>query len=124
MNRQSCLIIAFFFSLLFISVSTTYLDVKQIVPLPLAVTKKIGENKIIVNVSWTSTGEILAAKAKGRLRCHPHDAVTVLNGLQDHVVGDNHTSYEVEVHKKDALVSCRTGIQDGVIFTWKFFFKT
>uniref|UniRef100_A0A1D1YST8 Coproporphyrinogen-III oxidase, aerobic n=1 Tax=Anthurium amnicola TaxID=1678845 RepID=A0A1D1YST8_9ARAE len=121
MNRQSIFVIAIFFSLLLVT-SSTYVEVKQMIPTTFTV-KKVSSSKIIVGVSWDGINEAEDEYVLTKLKCFS-DAVTVLNSPQDHVFGDRNTTYELAVHKNDALVRCRTGTID--IVNWKtiFYFRT
>ncbi|CAG8739398.1 26043_t:CDS:2, partial [Gigaspora rosea] len=105
MNCQSIFIIALFFSLLLVT-SSTYVEVKQVVPTTFTV-NKVNSSKIIVGVSWNGTKEADDVKTfteyvLTRLKCF-NDAVTVINSPQDHVFGDHSTTYELAVHKNDVL---------------------
>jgi hypothetical protein len=55
MNRQYIFVIAFFFSL-FLVTSSTYLEVKQVVPTTFTV-NKVNSSKIVVGISWDGTNE-------------------------------------------------------------------
>ncbi|RIB29956.1 hypothetical protein C2G38_812295 [Gigaspora rosea] len=121
MNEQSIFIIVFFFSLLLVT-SSTYVEIKQVVPTTFTV-NKVNSSKIIVGTSWDGTNEADDEYAAARLNCFSN-AVTVLNSPQDHVFGDRNTTYELAVHKTDVLVKCRAGFID--ITKWKnvFYFRT
>ncbi|RIB12470.1 hypothetical protein C2G38_2041803 [Gigaspora rosea] len=121
MNNQSIFIIVFFFSLPLVT-SSTYVEIKQLVPTTFTV-NKVNSSKIIVGVSWDGTNEADDEYVVGRLHCFSN-AMTVLNSPQDHVFGDRNTTYELAVHKTDVLVKCRTGKED--ITNWKnvFYFRT
>ncbi|CAG8450451.1 4112_t:CDS:2 [Ambispora leptoticha] len=124
MNRQSIFILAFVFSLLFVSASSDdNVPIKQVVPLLVNV-KKAGSDKLIVETAWTGTGEEKDEKVRARLRCFPRDAVTVKNSPQYLVFGKLKTSYEVIVHKKDTDVKCISGIFDIDSFKNTFSFRT
>ena len=55
MNRQSIFAIAFFFSLLLVT-SSTYVEVKQLVPTAFTV-DRVDSSKIILGVTWDGTNE-------------------------------------------------------------------
>ncbi|GBC00878.1 hypothetical protein RclHR1_00040029 [Rhizophagus clarus] len=121
MNRQFIFVITFFLSLLLVT-SSTYVEVKQVVPTTFTV-NRVHSSKIVVGISWDGTNEADDEYVLARLKCFG-DAVTVLNSPQDHVFGDRNTTYELAVHKNDALVRCRTGVKDIERWLTFFYFRT
>ncbi|KAF0536689.1 hypothetical protein F8M41_009084 [Gigaspora margarita] len=121
MNCQFIFIIAFFFSLLLVT-SSTYVEIKQVVPTTFTISK-VNSSKIILGVSWGGTNEADDEYVLTRLKCF-NDAVTVINSPQVHVFGDHSTTYELAVHKNDVLVRCRTGVRDIAKWLTFFYFRT
>ncbi|CAB4482352.1 uncharacterized protein OCT59_019831 [Rhizophagus irregularis] len=110
MNRLYTLIFILF-TFLFVTAFSEedLIPVKQVTANLLKI-RKVGDNKLIAEVTWDGTLERDDEPVKTKFRCFS-DAVTV-KGPKHGVFGDRKVNFELKVHKKNVNVKCRFGIFD------------
>ncbi|CAB4412677.1 unnamed protein product [Rhizophagus irregularis] len=122
MNRLHILIFILFTFLFATAFSKEDLvPVQEINPKPLKITK-VGQNKLIAEVTWDGTLENDNVPVRTKFRCFS-DAVTV-KGPKNAVFGDRGVKFEIKVNKKNVKVKCQYGVVDGTIFKKIIRFQT
>ncbi|CAJ0755265.1 14976_t:CDS:2 [Entrophospora sp. SA101] len=112
MNR---LLILSFVLLTFFFVNT--FSSEEVVPYKLIysrplILKRVGDNKVIVEVGWDGINEREDEPVRTRFKCFSN-AVTVKGSHVKHgVFGDHKAQFELNIHKKNVNVKCRYGVID------------
>ncbi|CAB4413127.1 unnamed protein product [Rhizophagus irregularis] len=122
MNRLHILIFILFTFLFATAFSKEDLvPVQEINPKPLKITK-VGQNKLIAEVTWDGTLENDNVPVRTKFRCFS-DAVTV-KGPKHALFGDRKVNFEIKVHKKNVTVKCQYGVIDAMTFIRRIRFRT
>ncbi|CAJ0760800.1 17607_t:CDS:2, partial [Entrophospora sp. SA101] len=86
--------------------------------------KRVGDNKVIVEVGWDGINEREDEPVRTRFKCFSN-AVTVKGSHVKHgVFGDHKAQFELNIHKKNVNVKCRYGTKEAKIKKIAEFYKT
>ncbi|RIB06983.1 hypothetical protein C2G38_2215695 [Gigaspora rosea] len=91
-------------------------------PLPLKI-KKVGNNKLIVDVAWGGENIKEDEPVLKKPKCLSK-AVTIKDPVQKGTFGERKAQFELTVRRNNARVKCHYGVVDGDSFIGFFTFQT